>query len=164
MWLVFLFIAIAMFAFASEKIGLEVSSVSVIAGLLLLFYAFPLLDIYGNDLLPPKEIIAGLADPALITVLALLVVGQGIVRTGALEKPIRVLITLRRHHPVLAIAVVLTTVLVISAFMNNTPVVAMLMPVVSDWARKYRISVSHLLLPLSHAAILGSSGITLHLA
>ncbi|MBL4667201.1 MAG: SLC13 family permease [Sneathiella sp.] len=155
MWLVFLFIAIAMFAFASEKIGLEVSSVSVIAGLLLLFYAFPLLDIYGNDLLPPKEIIAGLADPALITVLALLVVGQGIVRTGALEKPIRVLITLRRHHPVLAIAVVLTTVLVISAFMNNTPVVVIFIPLMTALAERLHRSTSTLMIPLSYASILG---------
>jgi di/tricarboxylate transporter len=44
---------------------------------------------------------------------------------------------------------------VASAFLNNTPVVAMLMPIINDWARKLRLSVSHLLLPLSYAAILG---------
>ena len=43
----------------------------------------------------------------------------------------------------------------LSAFMNNTPVVALMLPILSDWARKHRISVSHLFLPLSYAAILG---------
>ncbi|MEH6474034.1 MAG: SLC13 family permease [Sneathiella sp.] len=155
MWLVFLFIAVAMYAFASEKIGLEVSSVSVISGLLLLFYIFPLLDASGNNLLSAKEIIAGLADPALITVLSLLVVGQGIVRTGALEKPIRVLITLRRHHPVMAIGVVLTTVLIISAFMNNTPVVVIFIPLMTALAERLHRSTSTLMIPLSYASILG---------
>ena len=42
-----------------------------------------------------------------------------------------------------------------SAFMNNTPVVAMTLPVLDDWAKKFRISVSHLFLTLSDSAILG---------
>ncbi|OUR76389.1 SLC13 family permease [Alphaproteobacteria bacterium 46_93_T64] len=155
MWLVFLFIAVAMYAFASEKIGLEISSVAVISGLLLLFYVYPLVDSYGNLLLTPREILAGLADPALITVLSLLVVGQGIVRTGALEKPIRVLITLRRHHPVLAIGVVLTTVMFISAFMNNTPVVVIFIPLMTALAERLHRPTSTLMIPLSYASILG---------
>lgn len=155
MWLVFGFIAIAMIAFASEKIDLEISSISVIAGLLLLFTFLPLLDDQGNNLLTTHKILVGLADPALITVLSLLVVGQGIVRTGALEKPIRTLITLRRHHPVLAIAVVLCTVLIISAFMNNTPVVVIFIPLMTALAERLHRSTSTLMIPLSYASILG---------
>jgi len=155
MWLVFLFIAIAMYAFASEKIALEISSVSVISGLLILFHVFPLIDSTGKNLLTAKKLISGLADPALITVIALLVVGQGIVRTGALEKPIRLLITLRRHHPVLAISVVLCTVLVISAFMNNTPVVVIFIPLMTALAERLHRPTSTLMIPLSYASILG---------
>lgn len=155
MWLVFGFIAIAMYAFASEKIELEVSAIAVITGLLLLFYFYPLLDVNGNNLLTSRDLLVGLADPALITVLSLLVVGQGIVRTGALEKPIRVLITLRRHHPILAIAVVLSTVLVISAFMNNTPVVVIFIPLMTALAERLHRSTSTLMIPLSYASILG---------
>lgn len=155
MWLVFGFIAVAMIAFASEKIDLEISSLSVIAGLLLLFTFLPLLDDQGNNLLTTHKILVGLADPALITVLSLLVVGQGIVRTGALEKPIRTLIILRRHHPVLAIAVVLLTVLIISAFMNNTPVVVIFIPLMTALAERLHRSTSTLMIPLSYASILG---------
>jgi len=155
MWLVFGFIAVAMYAFASEKIELEVSAIAVITGLLLLFHFYPLLDQNDNTLLSSRDLLMGLADPALITVLSLLVVGQGIVRTGALEKPIRILVTLRRHHPIMAIAVVLFTVLVISAFMNNTPVVVIFIPLMTALAERLHRSTSTLMIPLSYASILG---------
>ncbi|MBE7636897.1 TRAP transporter large permease subunit [Sneathiella sp. P13V-1] len=155
MWLVFLFIAVAMYAFASEKIELEISAISVISGLLILFYIYPLEDAAGSQILGAKELLAGLADPALITVLSLLVVGQGIVRTGALEKPVRVLVTLRRHHPAMAIAAVLATVLLISAVMNNTPVVVVFIPIMTALAERLHKPTSSLMIPLSYASILG---------
>lgn len=154
-WAVFALIAIAIFAFANEQIELEMSSIGVIAALLLLFHFYPLEDQAGNSLLTPTQILAGIADPALITVLSLLVVGQGIVRTGALEQPIRRLVALRRHHPILAIAVVLATVLVISAFMNNTPVVVIFIPLMTALAERLHRSTSTLMIPLSYASILG---------
>jgi di/tricarboxylate transporter len=154
-WAVFALIAIAIFAFANEEIELEISSIGVIAALLLLFHFYPLVDESGKSLLTPTQILAGIADPALITVLSLLVVGQGIVRTGALEQPIRRLVTLRRHHPILAIAVVLSAVLVISAFMNNTPVVVIFIPLMTALAERMHRSTSTLMIPLSYASILG---------
>ncbi|WP_169568651.1 SLC13 family permease [Sneathiella limimaris] len=155
MWLVFAFIVVAMFAFASERIELEISSIAVIFGLLLLFYIYPLQDDSGKSLLTATGLLAGLADPALITVLCLLVVGQGIVRTGALEKPIRFIVTLRRHHPFMAIAVVLTAVLAISAFMNNTPVVVIFIPLMTALAERLNKPTSSVMLPLSYVSILG---------
>ena len=154
-WAVFAFIAVAIVAFANERVELEISSIAVIAGLLLLFHFYPLVNQAGENLLTPREILAGIADPALITVLSLLVVGQGIVRTGALEQPIRRLVALRRHHPVLAIAVVLSTVLLISAFMNNTPVVVIFIPLMTALAERLHRSTSTLMIPLSYASILG---------
>ncbi|MDF2366506.1 SLC13 family permease [Sneathiella sp.] len=154
-WAVFALIAVAIFAFANEQVELEISSIGVIAALLLLFHFYPLVDESGTNLLTPTQILAGIADPALITVLSLLVVGQGIVRTGALEQPIRRLVTLRRHHPILAIAVVLAAVLVISAFMNNTPVVVIFIPLMTALAERMHRSTSTLMIPLSYASILG---------
>ncbi|USG60120.1 SLC13 family permease [Sneathiella marina] len=154
-WILLAFIAVAIVAFASERIELEISSIGVIAGLLLLFHFFPLENNDGDILLTAADILAGIGDPALITVLSLLVVGQGIVRTGALDQPIRRLVTLRRHHPVLAIAVVLTTVLIISAFMNNTPVVVIFIPLMTALAERLHRSTSTLMIPLSYASILG---------
>ncbi|MBO6825739.1 MAG: SLC13 family permease [Sneathiella sp.] len=155
MWLVFLFIAVAMYAFATERLELEISAVGVISGLLLLFYLYPLTNDAGEQILGARELLAGLADPALITVLSLLVVGQGIVRTGALEKPVRMLVTLRRHHPSMAIAAVLATVLLISAIMNNTPVVVVFIPLMTALADRLHKPTSTLMIPLSYASILG---------
>ena len=155
MWLVFLFIAVAMYAFATERIELEISAISVISGLLALFYLYPLVNEAGEQILGARELLAGLADPALITVLSLLVVGQGIVRTGALEKPVRMLVTLRRHHPSMAIAAVLATVLLISAIMNNTPVVVVFIPLITALAERLHKPTSTLMIPLSYASILG---------
>lgn len=154
-WIVLAFIAVAIVAFASEKIELEISSISVIAGLLLLFHFYPLTNDAGEVLLSARDILGGIADPALITVLSLLVVGQGIVRTGALEQPIRRLVTLRRHHPVMAITAVLFSVMVISAFMNNTPVVVIFIPLITALADRLHKSTSTLMIPLSYASILG---------
>ncbi|KAF0101530.1 MAG: di-/tricarboxylate transporter [bacterium] len=57
----------------------------------------------------------------------------------------------------LLLAGVLTPVAALSAFLNNTPVVAMFIPAVQDWARRHNLAVSHLMLPLSYAAIAGGT-------
>ena len=154
-WTVFALIIAAILLFANERIELEISSTLIIAALLLFFFLFPVEGPSGENLLPVSKILAGIADPALITVLALLVVGQGIVRTGALEQPIRLLVTLRRHHPMLAIVVVLATVMVISAFLNNTPVVVIFIPLMTALAERLHRSASSLMIPLSYVSILG---------
>jgi di/tricarboxylate transporter len=95
-----------------------------------------------------------MAEPAMITVAALFIVAAGIRETGALH-----LVTERifgRPQSVLKAQLrMMLPVASLSAFMNNTPLVAMLLPVVSDWAKKMRLSPSKLLMPLSFAAILG---------
>jgi di/tricarboxylate transporter len=154
-WTVFALIIAAILLFANERIELEISSTLILAALLLFFFLFPVEGPSGENLLPVSKILAGIADPALITVLALLVVGQGIVRTGALEQPIRLLVTLRRHHPMLAIVVVLATVMVISAFLNNTPVVVIFIPLMTALAERLHRSASSLMIPLSYVSILG---------
>jgi di/tricarboxylate transporter len=106
--------------------------------------------------LEPEEAFSGLANPAIVTIGALLVVAAGVRETGVLEwigrytlgRPLNVAgAQMRLMWPVASL----------SAFLNNTPVVAMFIPLVSDWARRHRISPSMLLLPLSYAAILGGT-------
>ena len=83
MWIVIATIVVAVISYASEKATLEMTSIGVVAFLVLYFHLFP----YGptdENLLDARRLIAGLADPALISVLGLLVIGQGIVQTGAL--------------------------------------------------------------------------------
>jgi di/tricarboxylate transporter len=96
----------------------------------------------------------GFANEGLITVAVLFVVAEGLRQTGAITFIGQDLLgqpaTLKSAQ-----SRIMFPVAIMSAFMNNTPVVAMMMPMISDWAKKNRFSVSHLLMPLSYAAILG---------
>lgn len=106
--------------------------------------------------IPLEDALSGFANEGLITVAAMYVVAAGLRETGAvrwlssrlLGKPT----TVRGAQLRLMAPVSIT-----SAFLNNTPLVAVMIPTVSEWAKKLGISVSHLLMPLSHAAVLGGT-------
>lgn len=104
--------------------------------------------------LTPAEALGGFSNEGLGTIAALFIVAEGLRRTGGVN-----FIGLRllgRPNTLGGAQVrMMAPVAALSAFLNNTPVVAMMMPLVSDWARRQRLSVSKLLLPLSYASILG---------
>ncbi|WP_228038123.1 SLC13 family permease [Nodosilinea sp. LEGE 06152] len=98
--------------------------------------------------------LAGFGNPGMITVGVLYVVVAGLQQTGGLDIISRSLLGLPKGQTAALLRLVLP-VLGMSAFLNNTPLVAMFIPVVSDWCRKLRISPSKLMIPLSYAAIMG---------
>jgi len=105
-------------------------------------------------ILEPFEALAGLAQEGMVTVGVLYVVVAGVQNTGGLAWIVQHL--LRRPTSLRgALARVTAPVAGMSAFLNNTPVVAMMIPAVADWAKKIRIPVSKLMIPLSYGAILG---------
>lgn len=97
---------------------------------------------------------AGFGNEGLITVAVLFVVADGLNQTGAIGFVGQRLLGPPSKPRWTQLRVTVPTG-VLSAFLNNTPVVAMLVPVISDWSRKSKIPVSSLLMPLSFAAILG---------
>jgi di/tricarboxylate transporter len=105
-------------------------------------------------ILTPATALAGFGNEGVVTVAALFVVAAALNETGAFTSLIRYVLgtpnSVRDAQARLVLPVTLG-----SAFLNNTPVVAMLMPVVTDWARRARLPASQLLIPLSYAAILG---------
>lgn len=104
--------------------------------------------------LTPAEAFAGFSNEALLTVGALFVVAAGMRETGALSAAgIRMLGA--SGSPRVAMARMSACVTTVSAFMNNTPVVAMMLPLVMDWCRRHRVSPSKLLIPLSYFTVLG---------
>ncbi len=103
-----------------------------------------------------KELLAGLANPGMITVGLLFAVAAGLRETGAMNWIAEPLLGNPRSVPA-AQARIIGPVAALSAFMNNTPLVAVMLPVIHDWGRKFRISVSKLLIPLSYASILGGA-------
>ena len=98
--------------------------------------------------------LAGFGNPAVATVAALFVVAAGLRATGALEVAARkVLGGTRSLRGALARLTVSTAAF--SAFVSNTPIVAMAVPTVNSWAQRNRISPSKFLIPVSYASILG---------
>ena len=123
-----------------------------VAPYLVLLGAVVVLLVLG--ILTPTAALAGFANEGVITVAALFVVAAALNETGVLTSLVRTVLG-RPSSARGAQARLVFPVALGSAFLNNTPVVAMLMPVVTDWARRTRIPASQLLIPLSYAAILG---------
>lgn len=101
-----------------------------------------------------KDALAGFANEGTITVGVLFVVAAGIRETGAMSWLGQRLLGRPQSVAAAQLRMMLPTV-GMSAFLNNTPLVAVMLPVVGDWAKKHRIALSKVMMPLSFAAILG---------
>ncbi len=103
-----------------------------------------------------EQALHGLANEGVITIGALFMVAAGLRETGGMSL-LSERILGRPRSLLSAQSRLLLPAAALSAFMNNTPLVAMLMPVVHDWGRKLGLSASRLLMPLSYASILGGA-------
>ncbi len=155
MWWTFAIILGALALFALEWTPMEVTSIGIVCALLLFFSVFPVLGSGGVNQLDASRILEGFANPALVTVLALLVMGQGMVRTGVLDHAARLILRVGRRQAALSLALVLAVALGVSGFLNNIPVVVIFIPVMQMLAARFRRSVSKVMMPLSFAAVLG---------
>lgn len=155
MWMAFAVILGAIILFAIDRIRLELSSALIVLALLLVFYFFPLMDADGNPLLDATKLLAGFANPVVFTILALLIVGQALFQTGAIERSTEIVGGLVRVAPVAAIGMTLLVAGTISAFLNNTPVVVIFIPILSALAARLGQTAAHVLMPLSFITILG---------
>ena len=109
-----------------------------------------------SGVLTPAQALAGFANEGMVTVGVLYVVVTGFRETGGIAWIVQRVLGQPRstRHAQLRLMV---PAAVISAFLNNTPVVAMFIPAVKDWAKRYGLSVSSLMIPLSYAAIVGGT-------
>jgi len=109
-----------------------------------------------SGVLSPGEALAGFSNPGLITVAAMFVVAAGLLASGGIDLLVNKLLgkpaTLRG-----AMFRMFLPVIPLSAFLNNTPVVATMIPAVNAWSRKIGITPSRLLMPLSYCAIVGGT-------
>ena len=121
---------------------------------LVLMAALALLLIVG--VLSPSEALAGFGNPGVITIATLYVVAAGLKETGAVQWIARRLLGTPKTAQGAQLRMMAPTG-ILSAFMNNTAVVAMFIPAIQDWAQRLGIPASKLLLPLSYAAILGGT-------
>ena len=116
--------------------------------------AFMTLSAFSEKFPTPRQMAAEFGNEGLITVAVLFVIAAGLTETGGMGLLTARLLG-RPKSTVRAQARMMLPVAAISAFLNNTPVVAMFVPVVNDWCKKAGISPSKMFIPLSYAAILG---------
>lgn len=155
MWVVIALTVAVMVSFAWERVSLEMTSLALLVVLLVWFQLFPLPGPDGENLLDPTALLRGFANPSLLAVMALLVMGQAMVQTGALTGLTRMFLRLSGRHRVLALTSGFTGIVLTSAFLNNTPVVVMFIPIMQALAQRFGWSTSRVMMPLSFVAILG---------
>lgn len=156
MWYVLVIIAGAVVAYALDRFSIELVSGAVLVALIVPFTLFPYRDPQTDALLlDPMELLSGFASPALFAILGLLIVGQGMYQSGALEYPTRLLITAYERYKGLAVVMIFAFIMVVSAFLNNTPVVVMFVPIIAAIAAQGGMPSSRLMMPLSFLSILG---------
>jgi Na+/H+ antiporter NhaD/arsenite permease-like protein len=107
----------------------------------------------------PTEAFAGFGNPAPMTVAALYILARAVEKTGLLNPLVYTLMGRRRGRATLFR--LLVPAAFASAFLNNTPIVAMLIPVVLAWCERHQTSPSRFLMPLSFAVVLGGVGSTI---
>ena len=131
--------------FVMELFPLDVTALSILAVVLVLGY------------ISPEEAISGFANPAVITIALLFVLSHALQKSGILEYMVIRLNKLTERSRFLGLFVFLISVALASAFVNNTAIVAIFIPLTIRLAQKYNLSPSKLLMPLSYIAIIGGT-------
>jgi di/tricarboxylate transporter len=147
-WFTLFVIAGMIGTLATNRFGTDI----VILGALTTLMVFDLVTPY--DILSPKEAISGFSNTGVLTVAMLYIVAAGLKETGAMQVLTAKLLG-RPRSTFTAQARIIAPVGIMSAFVNNTPIVAMFLPVLSEWSKRYSLTASKLFMPLSFAAILG---------
>lgn len=138
-------IILAIILFITEIIPIEITALSLIV--ILVF----------TGVLTPEQGIEGFSNSATVTVMFMFVLSAAIIKTGVLQYLGPRLAPIFRNHFTIGVMLMMITVAVISAFLNNTPIVAVFMPIMIQAAYGSGHSPSKLLIPLSYATILGGT-------
>ncbi len=153
-------VTVAMFiGFARNKLSIEIISLLTIAVIAVGLYFFPLA---GDD--PTDGLVlafAGFGHYALITICALMIMGRGLVVTGALEPAARFLESVFRYNVQLGLLLSLVIAFVLSMGVNNTPVLVLLMPIFVALAHRGALPASKTLIPLNAASLIGGVATTI---
>lgn len=156
MWFMLAVTAVAVFAFVREKIPLEITSIALMTVLLVYGQVFYIEDASSPEGgLTPDTVLSGFANPSLIAVLALLVMGQGMIHTESLRFITNKFVSSDKRFAWFSLVSILVFVCVMSSMMNNTPLVIIAIPLLQALARSVGMSSSRFMMPLSFVAILG---------
>lgn len=109
-----------------------------------------------SGIIPASEALVGFSNEGMLTIGALYVVAAGLRETGAVQFVVKKLLGNSKNLRSIQVKII-APVMGLSSVMNNTPIVATFIPILQEWAKKNRIPVSKILIPLSYAAILGGT-------
>lgn len=129
----------------TEKIAVDKTAMGIMVALAL------------TGILTPAQTVAGFANPAVITVGAMFLLSYGLIRTGAVGFVTEFVLHFSKGNRTHAFILILLTVSFASAFINNTPVVVLFIPIVMGLSCECDVSPSKLLIPLSYASILAGT-------
>ncbi|MGD2173225.1 MAG: SLC13 family permease [Gammaproteobacteria bacterium] len=152
-------VVLALGLFSSERVPLPTSSLMILVSLTLLFEIVPFYGKYGR--FEPADLFLGFGHQALVAVCALMIAGQALVRTGALEPIGRQLARWWSLSPLLAFLAALIVGCVLSAFVNNTPVVILMLPILISVSLKTSTPASDMLMPMGLATSIGGMATTI---
>ncbi len=157
---VLLLTALALFLFTRDRIPLESSSLTILIVLVVGFELIPYVK-NGERVLGPVDFFAGFGNEALVAICALMMVGKALETTGALQPLATVVARAWSSRPLLAVLVTLVAGAILSAFMNNTPIVVLLMPILVGASLRVKFPVSEVMLPMGLATIVGGMSTTI---
>jgi len=143
--LVSLILMAALILLITEKISVDKTAMGIMVVLAL------------TGILTPKESVAGFANPAVITVAAMFLLSHGLIRTGAIGFVTQGVLRFSKGNKTAAYLLILVTVALASAFINNTPVVVLFVPIVMGLSCECDFSPSKLLIPISYISILAGT-------
>ena len=153
-------VTMAMFiAFARGRMSIEIISLLTIAVIAVGLYFFPLEGQSPTDGLAIA--FGGFGHYALITICALMILGRGLIVTGALEPAARVLERIFKFNLQIGLLVSLVLAFVLSMFVNNTPVLVLLIPIFVTLAARGAMPASKTLMPLNAASLIGGLATTI---
>jgi len=136
--------------FASEKVRVDFVALLVLVTLMLIGQVRP-------GFLSLEEALSGFSDHATVTIAAMFILSSGLTRSGAISWVSRSLAETAKGSELKLFVIIITTVGVVSAFINNAAAVAIFLPIVMGLARDSGVSHSKLLMPLSFASIVGGT-------
>jgi di/tricarboxylate transporter len=149
----------AMLLFTRKNLPLETASFIILISLAVGFELFPFQ--VDGQILHPDFFFHGFGHEALVAVCSLMIAGQGVVRTGALEPVGRGLARLWKISPGVSLLLTLLIAAFISAFINNVPVVVLLLPILISVSIRTKTSASKVLMPMGFATLLGGTCTTI---
>jgi di/tricarboxylate transporter len=156
---ILLLIVVALYLFTRENIPIETSSLVVLVLLAVGFELFPY-SRNGTEF-DPTALFRGFGHEALIAVSALMVAGQGLVHTGALEPVGRLLARFWVISPLFSLLLTLVVGSLLSAFVNNVPIVVLLLPILVSVGLRTGKSTSGMLMPMGFSTLVGGMSTTI---